>query len=106
MTIILNEACPNGVHNLRLNRPEVRNALNLELREALAKLFRKLDRSSDVRVIVVTGEEKAFDTGADLPLSAALTTERTAMQLLFDTEDQNEGMAVFLEKRKPALRGE
>jgi enoyl-CoA hydratase/carnithine racemase len=31
--------------------------------------------------------------------------ERKAFQLLFDTEDQKEGMRAFLEKRKPAFRG-
>ncbi|MHC0054735.1 enoyl-CoA hydratase-related protein [Actibacterium sp. D379-3] len=43
--------------------------------------------------------------GADLPLEAALLVERQAFQLLFDTMDQKEGMAAFLEKRKPSFRG-
>jgi len=45
-------------------------------------------------------------TGADMPLSAALTLERNAFHLMFDTQDQKEGMAAFIEKRKPAFRGE
>lgn len=39
--------------------------------------------------------------GADLPLDAALQLEATAMQLLFGTPDQREGMAAFIEKRQP-----
>jgi len=44
--------------------------------------------------------------GADLPLESALVLERKAFQMLFDTADQKEGAAAFIEKRKPAYRGE
>ena len=43
--------------------------------------------------------------GADLPLEAALALERQAFQLMFDTDDQKEGMAAFIEKRPPDFRG-
>lgn len=44
--------------------------------------------------------------GADLPLESALVLERKAFQMLFDTTDQKEGAAAFIEKRKPDYRGE
>jgi enoyl-CoA hydratase/carnithine racemase len=44
-------------------------------------------------------------TGGDLPLGAALSLERQAFQLMFDTEDQKEGMRAFIEKRPPAFKG-
>lgn len=43
--------------------------------------------------------------GADLPLSAGLALERKSMHLLFDSADQKEGMAAFIEKRKPDFSG-
>lgn len=43
--------------------------------------------------------------GADLPLDAALLLERKAFQLLFATEDKQEGMQAFLEKRPPDFKG-
>lgn len=43
--------------------------------------------------------------GADLPLDAGLALERQAFQLMFDTADQKEGMAAFIEKRAPQFQG-
>jgi len=66
MPLILVENPSAGVTLVRINRPEVRNALNLELRAELAGLFQKLSRSADVRCVVLTGNEKAFAAGADV----------------------------------------
>jgi enoyl-CoA hydratase/carnithine racemase len=55
-----------GVAVVRINRPEVRNALNMATRRQIAAQFRALSEESDVRVIVLTGDEKAFAAGADI----------------------------------------
>lgn len=51
----------------------------------------------------LAGIKQLVLSGADLPLEAALTMERQAMQLLFGTHDQREGMAAFIEKRRPSF---
>jgi enoyl-CoA hydratase/carnithine racemase len=51
---------------LRLNRPDVLNALNLQLRRDLATAFTRLDADPHVRVIVLAGSARAFCAGADL----------------------------------------
>lgn len=43
--------------------------------------------------------------GADSPLDAGLLLERRAFELLFDTEDQKEGMRAFAERRAPVFTG-
>lgn len=43
--------------------------------------------------------------GLDASLDAGLMLERKAFQLLFDTRDQKEGMAAFMDKRKPVYEG-
>lgn len=50
-----------------LNRPEVMNALNTAMAEALRDIFYRLRGDEDLRAVVVTGAgEKAFCAGADL----------------------------------------
>lgn len=57
---------PNGVAVVRIHRPEVKNALNAQVREALAEHFRALAQRRDVRAIVLTGGEQFFVAGADI----------------------------------------
>jgi enoyl-CoA hydratase len=47
----------------------------------------------------------AIDMALETPLAAGLAYERNHFYALFSTEDQKEGMAAFLEKRKPAWQG-
>ena len=56
----------NGVAVVRIHRPDVKNALNAQVREELAGHFRALARRRDVRVIVLTGGEQFFVAGADI----------------------------------------
>ncbi|MDH3387459.1 MAG: enoyl-CoA hydratase-related protein [Gammaproteobacteria bacterium] len=51
---------------VRLNRPEVLNALCLGLMDELAQVFAELDRDDAIAVIVLTGNDKAFAAGADI----------------------------------------
>jgi len=54
-----------GVGLVRLNRAQQLNALNLEMRQAIATAFLALSGDPAIRVIVVTGGEKVFAAGAD-----------------------------------------
>jgi len=64
---ILREERPaDGVALLRLCRPAVLNALNLDLRRALAEAFTRLENDPGTRVIILAGSERAFCAGADL----------------------------------------
>ena len=51
---------------LWLNRPEVRNALNGELQDALSSALDSLESEKATRVIVLAGRGQAFCAGADL----------------------------------------
>jgi 2-(1,2-epoxy-1,2-dihydrophenyl)acetyl-CoA isomerase len=55
-----------GTATIRLNRPEVYNALNDELTFELQDVWKTVARDEQVRVAVLTGEGKAFCSGQDL----------------------------------------
>ena len=51
---------------LRFNRPKQLNALNGQVMDALCNALEELDRDEAIRVMVVTGNERAFAAGADI----------------------------------------
>jgi enoyl-CoA hydratase len=55
-----------GVLVITLNRPEVRNAINLALAEGMAAALDELDGDVGLRVGVIAGEGKGFSAGMDL----------------------------------------
>ncbi len=63
---ILLEETRNGVRILRMNRPEVKNALSNDLTRALVRSVEAAASDDEVRVIALTGEGGAFCSGADL----------------------------------------
>lgn len=55
-----------GVATITLNRPEKRNALNLEAYAALEGAFRRAVRDPAARCVIVTGADPAFCSGDDV----------------------------------------
>lgn len=51
---------------VQLNRPKVLNALSTDLMNELVDCMTSLDQNPDVRVIILTGNERAFAAGADI----------------------------------------
>jgi len=51
---------------VRLNRPKVLNALSTDLMQELVDCMTSLDKNPEVRVIILTGNERAFAAGADI----------------------------------------
>jgi enoyl-CoA hydratase len=51
---------------VRLNRPQVLNALNSEMMHEMVRVMQELDRDPEVGCFVLTGNGKAFAAGADV----------------------------------------
>jgi len=78
----------NHIALIKLNRPKELNALNTQLMGELRDALKQLDNDDEVRVIVITGNEKAFAAGADIKQMA----DKTAVDMFqidqFSTWDQ------------------
>jgi enoyl-CoA hydratase/carnithine racemase len=56
---------------LRLNHPETRNSLSIEMREGIVAGLQRLDDDPEIRCIVIAGSDKIFASGADIRALAA-----------------------------------
>lgn len=51
---------------IRLNRPDKLNAINLQMVEELVKALDELENNNDVKIVIITGNGRAFSAGADV----------------------------------------
>ena len=63
---LLIERPSDGIVVFRLNRPQVRNALNLEVRTRLADEVTRYAADPAIRCLIVTGSDTMFAAGADI----------------------------------------
>lgn len=78
MSDVLLETPEPGIAVIRLNRPQVRNALNIAVRELLAEHFTTLGADETTRCIILTGGDTVFAAGADL----RDMVERSAIEMM------------------------
>jgi len=82
--------------DLRLNRPEKRNALNSELVNALTKQFEDVSSNPDVKVVVLSANGQDFCSGADLESLRKIADNSYEENL----SDANELLRLFVAMRK------
>jgi len=93
-----------------LNRPEKRNAMEIDLWQALYDTFRDLDRDRDIRVVILAGRGKSFCGGLDLKGLGQLPsfdmnnqTPRNRMDFATYIRDWQEALTVIERCRKPVI---
>jgi len=72
---------------------------------ALSHSIELAARIATMPPLAVQAIREAVRLGADVPLETALALERRLFERLFDSQDQKEGMAAFLDKRAPNYQG-
>ena len=55
-----------GIGVITLNRPEKRNAINIQMRIEISDCLYELEQSSDINVVIFTGAGSSFSAGFDL----------------------------------------
>ena len=63
-----------GVATVTINRPEKKNAITMEMREAFQGTFQQLQDDPEVRAIVLTGAGGNFSAGGDISDMGAAST--------------------------------
>jgi enoyl-CoA hydratase len=64
-----------GIGTVTVNRPDVLNALSLEVYKEIYNLFQAIEEDPDVRVVILTGSgQKAFIAGVDIVYMKDKTT--------------------------------
>jgi 2-(1,2-epoxy-1,2-dihydrophenyl)acetyl-CoA isomerase len=94
-------ACTDGIATLTLNRPEVRNALDMTMRRDLEAALTTLDRDADVRVLVVRGAGDHFSSGGDIKLMRQNTM--TAAEGQSRVEALNRAIMALARFRTPTI---
>jgi enoyl-CoA hydratase/carnithine racemase len=78
-TILLTEPQP-GVAVVAFNRPEVANALSTRMGEELLEAWTGLAGRADLRCVVLTGQGRHFQAGADLKERNGMSDEAWSLQ--------------------------
>ncbi|HOP19419.1 MAG TPA: enoyl-CoA hydratase-related protein, partial [Amphiplicatus sp.] len=72
-----------------------------ELREEAIRVAKQIAAfSRPIAILVKDSVNRSYETG----LTEGVRVERRLFHSLFGTEDQREGMAAFIEKRKPNFK--
>ncbi len=97
-TLLLERNGAAGVGIIRLNRPEVRNAINVVMRQELLRALAEFDADGAVRAVIVTGGDKVFAAGADI----AAMVEQAALEQ-FDRVSLWDVTCRMEQSRKPII---
>nr|WP_106783368.1 enoyl-CoA hydratase-related protein [Lysinibacillus timonensis] len=90
---------------LTLNRPQVKHAFNTETIKFLLDIFRELQQSETVRVVILTSStEDAFCTGADLKERNGMTDDEWRQQHKL-IEDMYQALAEMKQPTIAAVNG-
>ena len=63
------------IAHVRINRPDKLNAMNAAFWAEIVEVFKWIDNSDDVRVVVLSGAGKHFSSGIDLSLLASVAAQ-------------------------------
>ena len=63
-----------GIGTITLNRPDKRNAFNMEMMGEMDMAFEELAKDKEIKAIILTGYDKVFSAGLDFNWAATMDT--------------------------------
>lgn len=94
-----------GIATVTINRPERLNALTAEMMDDLQQLCRKIERSKDAHVVILTGQGRAFCAGGDIDAWSQDTPDEFARHWLRDGHLAFDALARLRQPVIAALNG-
>ena len=73
---ILQLAVSEGIATVTINRPQALNALNTRFFQEMDAMIKQVSGMPEIRVMIITGEGKAFVAGADISEMVDMTPEQ------------------------------
>lgn len=100
----LKVAIADRIATVSLNRPDVLNAVNMELHRELEDIWHDLTYDESVEVVILTGEGKAFMAGGDLKrMSERFGTEEGMQHALAVPAKAKRLLSNILDFQKPVI---
>jgi enoyl-CoA hydratase/carnithine racemase len=75
-----------GVAHISLNRPEVLNAYNMQMRDDFSEALGAVQEDSEVGVLLISGQGRAFCAGADLTEFGTAPSQVIARQVRWERD--------------------
>ena len=92
-----------SVARLTLNRPQTLNSLTFEVYAELGDTFADLNRQTDIRAVIITGQGRGFCSGGDVEAIIAQLLERRGEGMTEFTRMTGELTRNICELRKPVV---
>ena len=92
-----------GVLRLALNRPETYNAINPMLAEELLTAIELVKHDSSVRVVIITGNGKAFSAGGDIHEDAVPVSKMTPWEYRLNVDALAAPLIALTELDRPVI---
>ena len=75
-----------AVAHVSLNRPQVVNAYNIQMRDDFSEALSAVEQDSDIRALLITGEGPGFCAGADLTEFGSAPSQVIARQVRWERD--------------------
>ena len=91
-TLIYSKEGP--VAHISLNRPEVLNAYNVQMRDDFSQALAAVQDAPDVRALLITGQGRAFCAGADLTEFGSAPSQAVAREVRWERDVWGQLLAI------------